>query len=124
LFDWDPDGVRILKCYRYGSKALAREHNCNVPEMRWIGLKANDVISQENLAHDSYIPLTMRDRAVAVSMLASEEWRDQSGVVLPGMGETLVELRRMLMLNRKAEIQILDDREGGLDGWLTKSLRK
>jgi meiotic recombination protein SPO11 len=92
--------------------------------MRWIGLKANDVISQENLAHDSYIPLTMRDRAVAVSMLASEEWRDQSGVVLPGMGETLVELRRMLMLNRKAEIQILDDREGGLDGWLTKRLRK
>ncbi len=61
---------------------------------------------------------------VAISMLASAEWRDQSGVILPGMDETLIELRWMLMLNRKAEIQILDERQGCLEEWLTEKLRK
>lgn len=55
-------------------------------------------------------------------MLASKEWRDESGIVLPGLQEATLELQRMLMLNRKAEIQILDEREGGLEQWLTRRL--
>ncbi|KIV86723.1 hypothetical protein PV11_02318 [Exophiala sideris] len=120
LVDWDPDGIQILKCYLYGSKSLAREHVCNIPEMKWLGLKADDVAPE----HDAqiFMPLSMRDRVVALSMLASQEWRDGSGIVLPGLVAGVSELQRMLMLNRKAEIQTLDDREGGLRRWLTNRL--
>jgi hypothetical protein len=67
--------------------------------------------------------LTKRDRMTALSMLASPEWEDESNNILPGLVEAIVELRRMLMLNRKAEIQSLDERHGSLEDWLTKKLQ-
>ncbi|KIW45850.1 uncharacterized protein PV06_01561 [Exophiala oligosperma] len=121
LFDWDPDGVQIMKCYRYGSKAMAREQHCNLPEMAWIGLKAKDVVNLGDF-DDTSMVLSIRDRTLAVSMLLNRELRDESGSVLPGLAKGLIELRRMLMLNRKAEIQILDERSGGLEHWLTARL--
>ncbi|KIX09707.1 uncharacterized protein Z518_00788 [Rhinocladiella mackenziei CBS 650.93] len=121
LFDWDPDGIRMLKCYLYGSKNLAQEHNCNTPELKWLGLKVEDVVSFGHPDEPSML-LTTRDRITAISMLASEEWRDGSGAVLPDLRETMAELQRMLMLNRKAEIQILDERKGGLQDWLVRKL--
>jgi len=120
LVDWDPDGIQILKCYLYGSKNLAREQVCNIPEMKWLGMKA-DALAPGDGAQTS-MPLSMRDRTLALSMLTNQEWRNGSGIVLPGLLEGTNELRRMLMLNRKAEIQILDDREGGLERWLTNRL--
>lgn len=89
--------------------------------MRWIGLKAEDFVSLR-YADETSMRLTARDRASAASMLASEEWRDGVGNVLPGLKEAVAELRRMLMLNRKAEIQILDERDGGLGEWLKRRL--
>lgn len=121
LFDNDPDGIRILKCYLYGSKALAQEQVCILPEIEWIGLKSEDLVTfigGENLS----LPLSTRDRAVAMSMLSSEEWRDEEGYLLPGLNDCHTELRRMLWLNLKAEIQILDDVADGLYGWLTGTL--
>lgn len=120
LVDWDPDGIQILKCYLYGSKNLAREHACNIPEMKWLGLKADNIALGAGAQISK--PLSMRDRVIALSMLASEGWRDGNGNILPGLVEGMNELRRMLMLNRKAEIQMLDDREGGLESWLTDRL--
>lgn len=108
-----------MKCYLYGSKNMAQEHGCNIPELKWIGLKAAQV---QNTDQPSMF-LTMRDRGAALSMLVSEEWRDGSDGVLPGLDEAVTELRRMLMLNRKAEIQILDERDGGLEEWLTRKLQ-
>jgi meiotic recombination protein SPO11 len=125
LFDNDPDGIRILKCYLYGSKALAQEQVCILPEMEWIGLKSEDLVTfigGENLSLPLSIPLSIRDRAVAISMLSSEEWRDEEGYLLPGLNDCHVELRRMLWLNLKAEIQILDNVADGLYGWLTRKL--
>jgi len=121
LFDWDPDGIRILKCYLYGSKNLAQEHDCNIPEMRWIGLKGVEVAGSQHVGGVS-MALTPRDRTTAMSMLASHEWHDDSGDVLPGLYEAVTELRRMLMLNRKAEIQSLDEIQGGLEDWLIDKL--
>ncbi|KAI1622038.1 meiotic recombination protein SPO11 [Exophiala viscosa] len=120
LIDWDPDGIQILKCYLYGSKNLAREHVCNIPELKWLGLKADDVAPGDGVQIS--MPLSMRDRVIALSMLTSQEWRDGSDISLPGLVDAMNELRRMLMLNRKAEIQSLDDREGGLERWLTNRL--
>ncbi|EXJ93836.1 hypothetical protein A1O1_02229 [Capronia coronata CBS 617.96] len=122
LFDWDPDGIQILKCYLYGSKNLAQEHASIIPEMVWIGLKAED-IHASGPAHGVLLPLSMRDRALAVSMLGSAEWRDGEGEVLSGLQECTAQLQRMLKLGRKAEIQILDHGEGGLERWLITKLR-
>jgi len=122
LFDWDPDGIQILKCYRFGSRSLAQEHHSNLPEMKWIGLKAEDVVELGS-TDESSIRLTARDRVTALSMLTSNEWRDESGTVLPGLQECIVELQRMLILNRKTEIQALCEREGGLENWLTQRLQ-
>ncbi|KAJ9500047.1 endodeoxyribonuclease [Exophiala xenobiotica] len=121
LMDWDPDGIQILKCYRYGSKKMAQEYGCNIPEMKWIGLKAEDV-TRKGQADNASMPLSMRDRAIALSMLTSGEWRDGSGTLLPGLEECTAELQLMLMLNRKAEIQILDESGNGLEEWLTVRL--
>jgi meiotic recombination protein SPO11 len=122
LFDWDPDGIRILKCYLYGSKNLAQEHDCNIPEMRWVGLKAEDMTMCQ-AADDPSRPMSKRDRMAAISMLSNQEWHDDMGDVLPGLREPLAELRRMLVLGRKAEIQSLDEAQGCLEDWLVDRLR-
>ncbi|KAL2394049.1 Meiotic recombination protein rec12 [Exophiala dermatitidis] len=122
LFDWDPDGIQILKCYLYGSKRLAQEHCCILPEMKWIGIRAHDIHRLDGATQES-LPLSMRDRALARSMLASEEWRDELGEILPGLQEATVEIQRLLMLNRKAEIQILDQGGGEFEQWLVGKLR-
>ena len=106
----------------YGSKTLAQEHSCNTPEIKWVGAKTEDIVSLED-ASDPSMQLTKRDRVAAMSMLASQEWRDDSGEMLPGLQEAVAELRRMLMLNRKAEIQSLDENRGGVADWLTEKLR-
>ena len=106
----------------YGSKNLAQEHECNIPEVQWIGLRAEDVITSPDV-NDQPMALSKRDRITAMSMLASPEWRDESDDILPGLVEAMVELQRMLMLNRKAEIQSLDEMPGGLEDWLTDKLK-
>lgn len=121
LFDNDPDGIRILKCYLYGSKSLAQEQTCILPELEWIGLKAEDLVTIPEVENWS-LPLSMRDRTAAVSMLSSEEWKDEEGRLLPMLNDCHVELQKMLWLNRKAEIQILDETVGGMSGWLTQTL--
>jgi len=105
----------------YGSKSLAQEYSANTSEIEWIGIKSEDVIRHEE-ANDLSIQLTKRDRIAALSMLASQEWCDDSGKILPGLQEPVDELRQMLMLNRKAEIQCLDETQGGLVDWLTEKL--
>lgn len=120
LFDWDPDGIQILKCYLYGSKNLAQEHRSIVPEMKWIGITAEDIHGREHAGDP--LPLTKRDRALAVAMLASEEWRDREGEILPGLRACTAELQRQLMLGRKAEIQILGSGDGGLEQWVVRKL--
>ncbi|OCT52499.1 Meiotic recombination protein rec12 [Cladophialophora carrionii] len=122
VFDWDPDGICILKCYLYGSRNLAQEHDCNIPEMRWVGLKAGDTTICQS-ANELSRQMSKRDRIAAISMLANQEWRDDIGDVLAGLQEALAELRLMLMLNRKAEIQSLDEAQGGLEDWLADKMR-
>lgn len=90
--------------------------------MKWIGIRAHDIHRLDGATQES-LPLSMRDRALARSMLASEEWRDELGEILPGLQEATVEIQRLLMLNRKAEIQILDQGGGGFEQWLVGKLR-
>lgn len=116
LVDFDPDGIGIMSTYKHGSTSLAHENeNLSVPSMCWLGLRSTDMVrgGEEN---EGLLKLTKRDRRLAMNILRrdicqengdEEEWRR--------------ELQIMLMLNRKAEIQIIGN-SGALETWLDKRL--
>jgi len=119
LFDYDPDGINIMQTYRLGSIKLAHEHGCTVPEMQWLGVKLDD-ISPSALGNHGALELNARDRDKARAMLARQE-----GFLGDALQDRcFVALRRMLMLNMKAEIQILDLDPGGVAGWVEDRLCK
>jgi len=122
LVDGDPDGMAIMSTYKYGSMAHTHENwKLNIPSLRWLGLRTSEVV--ESLGPDgdeALMSLTRRDRRKIVSMLSNNpvwavdgpepEWR--------------VELQRMLILNVKAEVEILYDRENGLEKWIDREMRR
>lgn len=108
-----------MQIYRQGSNSLPHERAVDVPEMRWLGVRTDDVLA--DLQDDAAVlRLTQRDRGKAISML--ERADEENGCRADE--QCRVELQRMLMLNIKAEIQILEDRRGGLEGWLDEKIRK
>ena len=119
LVDFDPDGLAILSTYKYGSAALAHENDTLiVPELRWLGLKHNDISHmQVDVHYQALMPLSLRDRQKARSMLT---WRHVC--VDEGDLEMRQALQVMLVLNLKAEIQVLDAMSGGLEEWLQSAL--
>ncbi|TKA79858.1 hypothetical protein B0A49_01566, partial [Cryomyces minteri] len=110
LVDFDPDGLGILSTYKYGSFALAHENAAlAVSSIRWLGVRSTHIMTEESV-HQSQglLRLSQRDRRKASKMLEQEvfaadgpecEWRR--------------ELQIMLMLNVKAEIQLMDARRSG-----------
>jgi meiotic recombination protein SPO11 len=114
LVDFDPDGIAIMSTYKHGSMSLAHETNLTVPSIRWLGIRSCDFLDNHNDIQ-GLLNLTARDRRIAMKMLGkniAEEDRDE---------EWRRELQVMLMMNVKAEIQILG---GGdlLGEWLDKKL--
>lgn len=112
--------MAIMSTYKYGSKAHAHENaRLNVPHIRWLGLRMSDVVvSADPEDDDSFVRMTARDRKKAVAMLKnSPVW-----AVDGPEPEWRVELQRMLMLNLKAETEIMYDRTGGLEGWLDQKM--
>ena len=63
--------------------------------------------------------LSARDRKKALKMMENgEAFDEESG----GEGEWRRELQVMLMLNVKAEMEILAEKEGGVEGWVERRL--
>ena len=120
LVDGDPDGMAIMSTYKYGSISLSHENaRLAVPQLVWLGLKTSDLFADIDLTavEDQVLQLTARDRKKAADMLKSplfaedgpeKEWRR--------------ELQMMLVLNTKAEIQILSEGGNGLQQYLTRKL--
>ncbi|KAG4437979.1 hypothetical protein IFR05_006560 [Cadophora sp. M221] len=111
LVDFDPDGLGIMSTYKHGSQALSHEVNLAVPSIQWLGVRSCDFLGKEADAR-GLLKLTARDRRIALRMLGwdgerVDEWRG--------------ELQVMLMLNVKAEIQILGNGER-LGEWLDERL--
>lgn len=102
-----------MSTYKYGSAALAHESNVAVPSIMWFGIRSRDIIQDQDTK--GLLKLTRRDREMASKMLQNtvfkqeEEWRR--------------ELQVMLMLNMKAEIQILGSGDR-LEHWLDRRLRE
>lgn len=107
LFDFDPYGIDILKCYRYGSKASASAPTTAIPGMRWTGIKSKDLIHGKTDGIRGV--LDENDRNRAQNMLSTFRVGTTSFRPVPGLEDCAEELRRMLMLNQKAEIQLVDD---------------
>jgi meiotic recombination protein SPO11 len=109
--DYDPDGLDILSTYKHGSRALAHQSaELSLPSMEWIGVNSSH-IGQDDDLHQSQglLGLSARDRRKATLMLEREHFSE--GGAIP---EWRRELQVMLMLNIKAEIQVLEARPGGL----------
>jgi meiotic recombination protein SPO11 len=115
--DFDPDGLGIMSTYKYGSMALAHENlNLAVPSIRWLGVRSEDIIdSGSKKDRVGLLRLSARDRRLAVRMLDREMFDEEEKK--GGEMEWRRELQVMLMLNVKAEIQILSSGMG-LERWL------
>ncbi|CZT21575.1 uncharacterized protein RCC_07439 [Ramularia collo-cygni] len=112
LADFDPDGVAIMSTYKHGSKALAHENKSHsVPQLQWLGLRSKSLLLDANDSHvtQEIMMLTARDRRKALQTI-------QYGGIAGNRvdGELVAELKRMLMLNMKAELQLLDAVPGAM----------
>jgi meiotic recombination protein SPO11 len=116
MVDFDPDGIAILSTYKHGSDNLAHEtsHLC-LPQIQRLGLRSEHVLSGTATHTDQgLLTLTARDRKKARKMLG---WQ-----VLEGDESLRRDLQVMLMLNIKAELQLLDATERGMSSLLEISL--
>lgn len=123
LFDGDPDGLDIYRCYRVGSKRSTQEVGSNLPEMKWLGVGIADFLNYPRVMSEA-LNLTARDRTRARGMLRRKEVEAANRPTK--LNEDLSRWRRclqcMLMLNVKMEIQAVDKVDGGLCGWLAQKM--
>jgi meiotic recombination protein SPO11 len=117
LVDYDPDGLAIFSTYKHGSIGLAHESaDLVIPQLRWIGLRIEQILACGDDLHagQGLLTLSERDRKRARSMLGWE--------VLASEDDLKQELQTMLMLNMKAELQLLDALPGGTQELLQRML--
>ena len=110
-----------MSTYKYGSLKLIHENaGLNVPSIQWLGIQSRDILAGNQ--HDEYsglLRLSARDRKKAADMLERSEVLQEGG----GMEKVWRrELQVMLMLNLKAEMEVLADRQGGVKGWVEERL--
>lgn len=115
LVDFDPDGLDILSTYKYGSTALAHQKaELILPSIQWIGVNRSHIGQDDDLHQtQGLLRLSARDRRKASLMLERTQFAENGAAP-----DWRRELQVMLMLNIKAEIQLLEARAGGLAGWL------
>lgn len=151
LVDYDPHGVNILRCYRWG---LSRLPSPKYLKAHWIGIKARHVLESRNLqpvqsaperithqeqayssrggdsAGDSISSISCREPSAQLSVrdrqLVRGTLRRIQAIITTDessqeVAEMRYELQKMLMLGVKAEIQWLDD-GGNLTGWLEQEI--
>ena len=102
-----------MSTYKHGSQSLSHEQDLAVPAIKWLGVRSCDFFGSDRTddARGS-LRLSARDRRIALRMLERDEEGDD---------ECKRELQVMLMLNVKAEIQILGNGEK-LGKWLDARL--
>jgi meiotic recombination protein SPO11 len=134
LVDWDPDGIAIMSTYKHGSYRLAHENVTskdkpvlNLLQLHWLGVQSHQIgripvtegDTDKNTIADAQglMRLTPRDRTKARQMLGWDLYAENGPEA-----SCRRELQTMLVLNMKAEMQILDELPGGLATWLSTEL--
>ncbi|XP_020579272.1 meiotic recombination protein SPO11-2-like [Phalaenopsis equestris] len=94
LVDWNPAGLAILSTYKYGSIAMGLEsyrYACNI---KWLGLRRDDL---QMLPQPAFIKLKPRDLQIAKSLMSSAMLQESYRA----------ELTTMIEKGDKAEIEVL-----------------
>ncbi|OAL69374.1 hypothetical protein A7D00_6493 [Trichophyton violaceum] len=122
LVDSDPDGMAIMSTYKYGSMAqVHRNADLNVPSIQWVGLQASEMMSAASHTNmPSLVPMSQHDRKKAEAMLKRNPSFAEDGPE-PAWRK---ELQSMLVMNLKAELEILYELDGGMEGWLDRKMSK
>ncbi|BFZ59960.1 endodeoxyribonuclease [Saitoella coloradoensis] len=109
LVDHDPHGLDILLTYTRGSTSLAHQNALlSVPSLRLLGVRSGH-IPNENL-----LQMTSKDRRMCMGILGREGVRN----------EVREEVRRMLWMGRKGEIQGVESGDEGLGRWIGRRIRE
>ncbi|KAF4948100.1 hypothetical protein FGADI_9887 [Fusarium gaditjirri] len=132
LFDYDPDGVKILRCYRHGSERLGHEADLGTEALRWLGIRSVHLsrgranTSLSSYGQPSHVSITSlqcrdpvtylngRERAAAISTLKKTSQHSPTELEA---SEVRLELQLMIMVGVKAEIEWLDE-SGDSCSWL------
>lgn len=111
--------MAILSTYRHGSAALEHESaSLVVPQLQWLGVQSCDTFSHHDPSDDQgLMTLSFRDRRKSTKMLTWTHLKEDDGDA-----ELRREAQVMLMLNQKAEIQLLDSKHGGVAAWVEAKL--
>ncbi|KAH6966196.1 Spo11/DNA topoisomerase VI subunit A [Fusarium venenatum] len=133
LFDYDPDGVKIRRCYQYGSDRLSHEADLGTETLEWLGIKSTHLFRDytgdsvaATLSQSSQSSITSTSCRNPVSYMSARERNTAISTLKkifnPSHNETEVsetkhELQLMLVLGVKAEIEWLDE-SGDLFSWL------
>ncbi|MCJ1275954.1 hypothetical protein MMC21_003759 [Puttea exsequens] len=120
LTDFDPDGLAIMSTYKHGSLNLSHENfQLSVSSIEWLGIQISDILHAEAAqTGQGLLRLSGRDRRKAIMMLDRSKVLGEDGEEQ----EWRRELQVMLMLNVKAEMEILSARDGGVAGWVEQKL--
>ncbi|KAK3996629.1 meiotic recombination protein rec12 [Cladorrhinum sp. PSN332] len=51
LVDFDPHGIAILRTYKYGSQRLEHEIDSTIPQLKWLGIRSDDIMPNGPLRH-------------------------------------------------------------------------
>ncbi|KAG8628009.1 hypothetical protein KVT40_003882 [Elsinoe batatas] len=110
LTDFDPDGIAIAQTYKHGSLKFQHEgQGIQTPRAQRLGLSRKHVADLPGPSgSQTLLSMTVRDRRKAQNML-------KRMVDHEDMTEDMVDLQFMLMMNVKAELQSLNEGQGGLD---------
>ncbi|PHH80676.1 hypothetical protein CDD80_356 [Ophiocordyceps camponoti-rufipedis] len=133
LTDLDPDGLNIVRCYRFGADSLANDTTTHNNGIHWLGIKTHHVQaaasttqSQQHrtsisstTCRDPVSLLSARDRKLARHTLARIAARCPEADTIAE--QLRLQTQTMLMMNVKAEMQWLDD-AGDLTDWLDEQL--
>lgn len=111
-----------MSTYAHGSRTLSHENShLLVPNMKWLGIRSRDIVNSVNSEEcKGLLRLSGRDRHKGRTMLENNAVLWEEGKE----GEWRRELQVMLMVNFKAEMEILAEREGGVVGWVEGMLMR
>jgi meiotic recombination protein SPO11 len=115
--DFDPDGLAIMSTYKHGSVSLAHENDTLVAQkIEWLGITSDVIRDIHRDKNEAWLRLTPRDRRKALKMLENPVCQEEVEA------SWRRELQVMLMLNIKAEIQILGE-YSNLEDYLSSELQ-
>lgn len=135
LVDFDPDGLNIFRCYRYGSDSITQRAVSSNTGIRWLGINSSQIlelaaagdepIASSQSSTQSRGAISATDCREPISQLSARDRKAAIGtlgrLLDTSDDQDVLELRRelqvMLMMGVKAEIQWLDE-AGSITEWL------